>query len=150
MRPSLAILGTAATIGIGLTGAVALGSGSSTPTDSTKAASATTRATSEAPAQKVWLCHHTGSWKHPYHLIHVSTNAVPAHQGHGDVDPSAMKTCPSSQPVGTKHVHGNAAERHGQAKENEHAYAQGSAKPDDDAKADVHSDDDVATSPHAR
>jgi hypothetical protein len=144
MRPSLAVLGAAATLGIGLTGAVALGSGSST-TDPTKTA-ATTHATSEGSAEKVWLCHHTGSWKHPYHLIHVSANAVPAHRGHGDVDTSGGKTCPASQPVGTSNVHGNAAAQHGQAKEkeSENEHVEGSAKPDDDD-----SENNASTAPDA-
>jgi hypothetical protein len=39
-------------------------------------------ATTTTAPSKVWVCHHTGSWKHPYHLIHISTHALPAHRRH--------------------------------------------------------------------
>jgi hypothetical protein len=41
--------------------------------------------------QKVLICHHTGSWKHPFHPIAVDGHAVPAHTGHGDT----VGSCPS-------------------------------------------------------
>jgi hypothetical protein len=62
-------------------------------------------ATTTTASSKVWVCHHTGSWKHPYHLIHVSTHAVPAPMRHGDVTPGADNSCPTSQQAGTK-THG--------------------------------------------
>jgi hypothetical protein len=66
----------------------------------------TTEGTSEA-ASKVWVCHHTGSWKHPYHLIHISTHALHAHFRHGDVLPGANNSCPTTQPADAKtHGHG--------------------------------------------
>jgi len=34
---------------------------------------------------KQYVCHRTGSSKNPFVLIYVSSNAVPAHQRHGDV-----------------------------------------------------------------
>jgi len=61
--------------------------------------------TTSTASSKVWVCHHTGSWKHPYHLIHISTHALPAHMRHGDVTPGADNSCPTTQPAGTK-VHG--------------------------------------------
>jgi hypothetical protein len=101
MRRALTILGVALVLGIGVTAAVALGAGGSSKDNSTSTA------TSKAPV-KVWLCHHTGSWKHPFHLIHISTHALPAHMRHGDVTPGANNSCPTTQPAGTKtHGHGN-------------------------------------------
>jgi hypothetical protein len=101
MRPALTILCVALVLGIGVTAAVALGSGGSSKDNSTSTA------TTKAPV-KVWLCHHTGSWKHPYHLINVSTHALPAHMRHGDVTPGANNSCPTSQPAGAKtHDHSN-------------------------------------------
>jgi hypothetical protein len=100
MRRALTILGVALVLGIGVTAAVALGAGGSSKDDSTSTA------TTSAPG-KVWLCHHTGSWKHPYHLIHMSTHALAAHMRHGDVTPGAGNSCPTTQPAGTKmHDHG--------------------------------------------
>ena len=66
------------------------------------------RPTTSTASSKVWVCHHTGSWKHPYHLIHISTHALPAHMRHGDVTPGADNSCPTTQPAGTKtHGRGN-------------------------------------------
>jgi hypothetical protein len=76
----------------------------STGTTTAVAAGATTTTT----PSKVWVCHHTGSWKHPYHLIHISTHALPAHMSHGDVTPGADNSCPTTQAAGTKtHGRGN-------------------------------------------
>lgn len=138
MRTSVAALGAAALLAVGLTAAVALGSSSSTRSDSTtRAAPTNTHSTpsatgTDASAPKVWVCHHTGSWKHPYHLINISSNALPAHRGHGDVDPGAGKSCPSAQPAGTGHGHEQAAEQR-RAEANEHARG---SKADDDAEPD--------------
>jgi hypothetical protein len=64
--------------------------------------------TTNAASSKVWVCHHTGSWKHAYHLIHISTHALPAHTRHGDVTPGADNSCPKTQPADTNtHGRGN-------------------------------------------
>jgi hypothetical protein len=152
MRRILILLGAVATLAAGVTTAVALGAGTTTPdtsTDTTTAvagatttttpdtltgttttttAGATTTAagatattaqdtstgtttavaagptTTTAPS-KVWVCHHTASRKHPYHLIHISTHALPAHMSHGDITPGADNSCPTTQPASTK-THG--------------------------------------------
>jgi hypothetical protein len=93
MKRALTILGVAIVLGVGVTAAVALGAGGSSNNASTS---------TKTTAVKVSLCHHTGSWKHPYHLIHVSSHAVDAHRRHGDVDPGASNSCPTSQPPGAK------------------------------------------------
>jgi hypothetical protein len=99
MRRVLTILGVALVLGVGLTAAVALGAKGSSKDITTTTAQA-----------KVWLCHHTGSWKHPYHLIHVSTHAVPAHMRHGDVAPGSNNSCPTTQPAGAKKKNGDKTE----------------------------------------
>ncbi len=105
MRRVLMICGAALVLGGGVTVAVALGAGSSSKDGSTSTA------TSTAPP-KVWLCHHTGSWKHPYHLIHVSSHATAAHLRHGDVVPGSGNSCPATQPAGVKqHGHGQQGEK---------------------------------------
>jgi hypothetical protein len=53
---------------------------------------------------KVSICHHTGSKKHPWHLIRISNRAVRAHLKHGDV----MAPCPTTA-LTTKHDHGKPA-----------------------------------------
>ena len=42
--------------------------------------------------EKVVICHHTGSAKHPFHTITVAAPAVPAHQAHGDEVGAACST----------------------------------------------------------
>jgi hypothetical protein len=55
-------------------------------------------ATSREPAaHKVMLCHHTGSWKHPFHPISVDEHAVSAHTAHGDT----LGACPATPADGT-------------------------------------------------
>ena len=81
-----------------------------TVTDTATGTTATvaTGATANTASLKVWVCHHTGSWKHPYHLIHISTHALAAHMNHGDVTPRADNSCPTTQPAGAKtHGRGN-------------------------------------------
>src|SRR6476661_9001653 len=89
VRRALTILGMALVLGIGATAAVALGAGGTS-----KQSSSSTSSTTESPV-KLWLCHHTGSGKHPYHLIHVSTHALQAHMRHDDVTPGADNSCPT-------------------------------------------------------
>src|SRR5207253_2124586 len=103
MRRVFAILGATVVLGVGVTAAVALGAGGSSKDSSTSTGAGA------APA-KVWLCHHTGSWKHPYHLIHISTHAVAAHMRHGDVTPGTNNSCPTAQPAGAK-THGHANDK---------------------------------------
>jgi hypothetical protein len=43
---------------------------------------------------RVGVCHHTGSRKHPWHLITISSAAVPAHLRHGDQMPPCLTTVP--------------------------------------------------------
>jgi hypothetical protein len=114
MKRVATVIGTAGMLVAGLTAAVALGSGSGAKdgTVSTTTTSESTTTTAESAVPKVWLCHHTGSWKHPYHLIHVSGHAVAALRRHGDVDPGAGNTCPTAQPAGTTQ-HGKSGEGHG-------------------------------------
>jgi hypothetical protein len=79
-----------------------------TTTDTTETTGTTAASTTTSAASKVWLCHRTGSWKHPYHLIHISTHALQAHVKHGDVMPGANNSCPTTQPAEAKnHGHGN-------------------------------------------
>jgi hypothetical protein len=83
-----------------------------------------TKDTTAAAASKVWVCHHTGSWKHPYHLIHISTHALHAHLRNVDVPPGPNNSCPTSQPAEAKtHGHGKG---HG-ARPSGHGYDQNEA-----------------------
>jgi hypothetical protein len=45
---------------------------------------------------KTTICHHTHSKKHPWVLITVSNNALPAHKAHGDTlpNPNPPPDCP--------------------------------------------------------
>jgi hypothetical protein len=116
VRRILALVGAIAALAAGVTAAVALGAGASSPdtsTDTTTAVAA--EPTTTTAASKVWVCHHTGSWKHPYHLIHISTHALPAHMRHGDVTPGADNSCPTTQPAGAK-THGRANGQSNKAK----------------------------------
>lgn len=138
MRRILTLVGAIATLAAGVTAAVALGAGTSshdTSTGTTTAAAggATTTtaqdtstgtttavagATTTTAPSKVWICHHTDSWKHPYHLIHISTHALPAHMRHGDVTPGADNSCPTTQPAGTKtHGRGNGQSNNAKTKD---------------------------------
>ena len=44
---------------------------------------------------KVTICHKTGSTSNPYQKITVSSNAVDAHQKHGDIIPAPQHGCPT-------------------------------------------------------
>jgi hypothetical protein len=59
----------------------------------------TPSAAQQYPPQKVTICHHTHSKKHPSVTINVSQRALPAHRGHGDtLGPcSAGQEVPSAQ-----------------------------------------------------
>jgi hypothetical protein len=60
-------------------------------------------ATPQEPAvHKVMLCHHTGSWKHPFHAISVDQHAVTAHTTHGDTL-GACSATPADGTPPTKH-----------------------------------------------
>ncbi len=111
MRRVATVIGAIGALAAGLTAAVALGAAGGAR-DST----VSTTTTSETPVPKVWLCNHTGSWKHPYHLIHVSGPAVAAHRRHGDVDPGAGNSCPTTQPAGVAQ-HGKSGQAHGKSGE---------------------------------
>lgn len=63
---------------------------------------------------KITICHHTHSWKHPWHQIRVSQQAWKAHARHGDT----MGACTTEQlAVVTTHVktHGHSDENHGKS-----------------------------------
>jgi hypothetical protein len=106
----------------GTTTAVAAGAttttGPDTATGTTTAVAA--GATTNTASSKVWVCHHTGSWKYPYHLIDISTHALPAHMRHGDVTPGTDNSCPTTQPAGTK-THGRGNGQSNNAKTKDHA-----------------------------
>lgn len=78
------------------------GRGTGENTDTTTGEAAGTR---PAAAAKAWVCHHTGSWKHPYRLIHISTHALDAHLRNLDVLPGVSNTCPTTSEAKT-HGHG--------------------------------------------
>jgi hypothetical protein len=119
MRRILTLVGAIATLAAGVTAAVALGAGTSSHDTSTGTTTAAAGgATTTTASSKVWVCHHTGSWKHPYHLIHISTHALPAHMRHGDVTPGADNSCPTTQPAGTKtHGRGNGQSNNAKTKD---------------------------------
>jgi hypothetical protein len=111
MRRALAAIGAFVLLGAGVFAAVAL-AGSATTFDLSTSTGANTdtvvstgtsteTSTVDSHGSKTWLCHHTGSKKHPYHLIRVSIHAVPAHLRHGDVTPGAGNSCPSTQSTST-------------------------------------------------
>ena len=152
MKRILTLVGAIATVAAGVTAAVALGAGSSRPdtaTGATTAATATTapdtatgtttavaarETTTNTASSKVWVCHRTGSWKYPYHLIHISTHALPAHTRHGDVTPGADNSCPRTQPAGTKtHGRGNGRSHHAKTKDDNRAKGDDETETNDDS-----------------
>jgi hypothetical protein len=94
--------------------------------------SALARTASSSAAQyqyKVTVCHHTGSKKHPWHLVTISNRAVRAHLRHGDV----MPPCPTTQTIvhhhgkpstagvqGQSGTQGHHEDEHGNGKDNSH------------------------------
>ena len=143
MKWILTLVGAIATLAAGVTAAVALGAGSHSPDTATGARTVTTAtspaettavaagATTNTVSSKVWVCHHTGSWKHPDQLIHISTDALPAHTRHGDVAPEADNSCPTTQPAGTK-THGRGNGQSNNAKTKHGNAGKGDDKPNDD------------------
>jgi hypothetical protein len=74
--------------------------------DETTTTTGTTGTTTTAPttrteSKKVRLCHRTGSRSHPWVLVSISRNAVPAHTRHGDRPPAANGTCAVTPPPTT-------------------------------------------------
>ena len=82
---------------------------------------------------KVTICHHTGSTKHPWHLITISNKAVAAHLRHHDQLPPCPTTStttkqhgkPASagsqnQSASNSQSHENSAGDHGNGKNNGH------------------------------
>jgi hypothetical protein len=122
MRRALTLIAGVVLLALGVWSAVALAGNdkpatstvsttmTTAPTGATAATTtgATATSTTTTPPLKVWVCHRTGSWKHPYHLIHISKHALQAHLRHGGVMPSANNSCPTTQPAEAKaHGHGN-------------------------------------------
>jgi hypothetical protein len=122
MRRAVTILGVALALGVGVTAAVALGAGGGSKDNLAST-------TSKEPG-KVSICHHTGSWKHPYHLIHISTHALPAHMRHGDVTPGANDSCPTTQPAGAKaHAQGKGHSDRSKTKDDDAGSSDNEAEP---------------------
>ena len=69
-----------------------------TTTTTTPAASPSATGTVTA---KVTICHRTGATKNRYVMITVSTSAIPAHTGHGDLIPAPAGGCPAVAPSTT-------------------------------------------------
>jgi hypothetical protein len=70
-------------------------------TDEGKPDAAEPKSTTQSE-HKVAICHHTGSWRHPFHRISVAEHSVSAHTRHGDT----LGNCPSvpaSEPRTTSH-----------------------------------------------
>src|SRR5690349_6262620 len=67
---------------------------------------------------RVQVCHRTHSWKHPWHLITVSSRAVKAHLRHGDTLPPCSTQPAAKTKHGKGHGHddgdrGNSGTKHG-------------------------------------
>jgi hypothetical protein len=74
---------------------VAKGKPPTTPSGSQKPSSPTSATpASDQYAGKTTICHRTGSRKHPFVVITVSNNALPAHRRHGDTLAGPGGTCP--------------------------------------------------------
>src|SRR5205085_2104775 len=81
---------------------------------------------------KVTICHHTGSSKHPWHLITISNRAVPAHLRHHDVLP------PCPKPPATPVTHGKSSESHGNQSSTGQSQAASSSQKGNDDDNDGH------------
>ena len=101
---------------VAITGTVTV-TGTVTETPLSTATSAVTRTATRTPnvaqtrtprptgtVSKVAVCHRTGSQTNPYVLITISINALPAHQGHGDIYPAPQGGCPQGTPRATRTV----------------------------------------------
>ena len=73
---------------------------------------------------KVVLCHRTGSARHPWHLISVSSNAVAAHLRHHD----QMPPCPTTLSPSKNHGHSS----DDQGNQSQSANSQGHGRSGDD------------------
>jgi cytoskeletal protein RodZ len=74
----------------------------------------TTDATATTSSQKVTICHHTGSKKHPFHSIAVDEHALAAHTGHGDT----VGACPAiTASTGPAAKHGKPKHSGGKARD---------------------------------
>lgn len=73
-------------------GIAALAVGALTSVGTAVSPSGTSASAAQYPPQKVMLCHHTSSKKHPFVTISVSQRAVPAHLRHGDT----VGSCPTT------------------------------------------------------
>jgi hypothetical protein len=126
--------GTTTTTAAGATTTAAGATATTAPDTSTGTTTAVAAgATTTTAPSKVWVCHHTGSWKHPYHLIHISTHALPAHMSHGDVTPGADNSCPTTQPAGTKtHGRGNGQSNNAKTKDDNPAKGDDEIETNDD------------------
>ena len=86
----------------------------------------------DTSSQKVTICHHTGSTKHPFHPITVDEHAVSAHTGHGDT----VGPCPATTSCGVpaakhgkpKHSGGN-AKGAGRSQRSERGQKHGNGQP---------------------
>ena len=63
-------------------------------------------------AEKVTICHQTHSQKHPFVTITVSSNALPAHQGHGDtIGPCSAASTTKKAALHGKNARGKKSEK---------------------------------------
>src|SRR5205085_6881517 len=65
------------------------------------AAAAQPTTTTHGGQGKVYICHATGSASNPFVLIHVSTNALPAHRSHQNGRDIVLGSKPGSCPTST-------------------------------------------------
>lgn len=97
-------------------------------TDEDRAEVAEPRTTRQSE-RKVVICHHTGSWKHPFHPINVDQRSVAAHTRHGDT----LGNCPSvpaSEPRASRHGKppwAQGPKEHARGRSSEHAARPGNA-----------------------
>jgi hypothetical protein len=84
---------------------------------------------------KIAVCHHTGSWKHPWHTIRISVRAWPAHERHGDT----LGEC-GSEPNVVKHNHGrgHGAGSNAQGGDHGNGHGKGNGKGNGQGKGNGH------------